>query len=46
MPGVITPLPPVESLRADAEVPAGETSIVLASFVVVEPLESLVSLAA
>ena len=46
MSGVIMPLPPVESLWADVEVPAGEASIVLASLIMVEPLESLVSLTA
>jgi len=38
MPGVITPLPTVESLGADAEVPAGKTSIMPVTIVIVKPL--------
>ncbi len=41
MPGVIAPLKAVESLWADIEVTAGETSIVPTGVVVVKPFESL-----
>ena len=41
MPGVIASLPPVESLGADIEVPAGETGIVPTGIIVVKPFESL-----
>ncbi len=41
MPGVIAPLPAVESLWADIEGAAGEMSIVPTGIVVVKPFESL-----
>jgi len=33
--------PPVESLRGDAEMPAGQTSVVTAGTVVIEPLQPI-----
>ena len=39
--GVIAPLPAVESLWADIEVPAGEASIVTTRLVVIKPFQSL-----
>ena len=38
---VISPLPPIESLRRDAEIAAGEASIVTMGIVVIKPFESL-----
>ena len=39
--GVVASLPAVKSLRADIEVPAGETSIATTRLVVVKPFKSL-----
>ena len=41
MPGIIAAFPAVESLRRDAKIATGETSVLIMGSVVIEPLKSL-----